>query len=58
MRLLQLTDANGAKISLSPAIMHLVQTSLRMRGNSILTRMEDGVVKKSRTGYINVMKVL
>ncbi len=57
MRLVQPVDDNGIKASPSPAIMHLVETTMRMRGNSIVTRMEDGAVKKSRTSYVNVMKV-
>ncbi len=57
MKMIQATGSNGVKAAPNSAMMHMVETSMRMRGNSIVTRMEDGVVKKSRTSYVNVMKV-
>ncbi len=57
MKLAQPLNDNGVKTPPSSAIMHMVETSMRMRGNSIVTRMEDDAVKKSRTSYVNAMKV-
>ncbi len=57
LKLVQPADDEGVKTLPSPAIMHVVETSMRMRGNSVVTRMEDGAVENSRTSYLNTMKV-
>ncbi len=56
LKLVQPADDEGVRTLPSPAIMHMVETSMRMRGKSVVTRIEDGAVKKSRTSYINTMK--
>ncbi len=57
MKLIRTADSNGVKTAPSPTIMQMVETSMRMRGNSIVTRMEDGVVRKNCSSCVNIMKV-
>ncbi len=57
MKMIETADSNGVKTAPSPAMMHMAETSMRMRGNSVVTRMEDDFVKKSRTSYANIKKV-
>ncbi len=53
MKSIQTADSSSVKTAPSWAIMHMVETSMRMRGTSVVTR----IVKKSRTSYVNIRKV-
>ncbi len=57
LKLVQTVAEKGAKANPSPATMDMIETSMKLRGNSVVTRMEDGFVKTSRISYVNEMKV-
>ena len=57
VKLIMPDPAEGEKKEPTRAVMHLMENSMRMRGNSIVTRLDDGSVKKSRTSHNNVMEV-
>ncbi len=57
VKLIMPEPGQGEKKEPTRAVMHLMENSMRMRGNSIVTRLDDGSVKKSRTSHLNLMKL-
>ena len=57
VKLIMPEPGRGEKKEPTRSVMHLMENSMRMRCNSIVTILDDGSVKKSRTSHINVMKV-